>query len=255
MKRKKSLFLILLLLLNYSPAASAEYPPNGEIININQQYKIAFTDLNNRYLQIGDIVGIYKDGTCIFYLEVLASSSAISKLAPVKQGEFFNRNVDFRTISIGNDVRKITPHHKIQSSSDASKDSAPEILINTSNKFEHEIQFEKKQNSFEEQVRILSENYVTLSNDLKKMMADKIKILSENIQLKGELIEARNEIKTLNSRGMLDEKKIRQLEFDMKIRNKDCNQEEVEKLHETLELLKKKLKKIKKLLKKEIKNQ
>ena len=90
-------FLILAtLLLVTSHSAHAQKIIMGEIINVNYRYMTAFSDLSRPYVQSGDIVEIYNDGVFVTYLKVSETSTAISKLIPIKRKGPYKTQIDFK---------------------------------------------------------------------------------------------------------------------------------------------------------------
>ncbi|MCD4780876.1 MAG: hypothetical protein K8S27_10070 [Candidatus Omnitrophica bacterium] len=87
--------------------ASAQKVIMGEIINVNYRYLTAFSDLSRPYVQPGDIVEIYSDGMFVTYLKVSETSTAISKLIPIKRKGPYKTQINFKKISIGFQVKKI----------------------------------------------------------------------------------------------------------------------------------------------------
>jgi len=80
---------------------------NGQIININQNYQIAFTDLGSRVLNQGDLVKVSLNADEFLYLQVLESSPILSKLG-ISKVEGFQTNInDFQRMTVGNEVVKI----------------------------------------------------------------------------------------------------------------------------------------------------
>jgi len=79
---------------------------NGQIININQNYQIAFTDLGNRILKQGDIVKVFINTDDFVYLQVLESSVILSKLGPSKTEGFQTNLNDFQRLAVGDTVTK-----------------------------------------------------------------------------------------------------------------------------------------------------
>jgi len=97
-----------LLATIYSIAFSQE-KIEGEIINVNHQYRIAFTDVSSHYLRVTDIVEVYAEGNFLGYLEVAETSGIISKLIPVRQKVNFKTDINFPKVAVGNRVVKIMP--------------------------------------------------------------------------------------------------------------------------------------------------
>ncbi len=81
---------------------------SGQIININQSFKIAFTDLGSRVLKPNDIVKVFISPDEFLYMKVLECSPILSKLGPVQEEDFKTILQDLPRISVGNPVVKIT---------------------------------------------------------------------------------------------------------------------------------------------------
>jgi len=79
---------------------------NGQIININQNYQIAFTDLGNRILSPGDIVKVTLGPDEFVYLQVIESSAILSKLGVSKTQGFSTNLNDFQRLAVGDVVIK-----------------------------------------------------------------------------------------------------------------------------------------------------
>ena len=104
----------------------------GEIININYQYKIAFTDLSNYSLSDGDIVEVLENNKAIDYLEVSEASDAISKLSPVQNNKNYSTK-NFSAIKIGFTI--IKREKKTSQSSNTYNTQATGQKIPTSDSF------------------------------------------------------------------------------------------------------------------------
>ena len=79
----------------------------GQIINVNQSYQIAFTDLGNSTLKRGDIVKVSLNSDEFVYMQVLESSAILSKLGVSQQEGFKTNFKDLLRISVGNAVAKV----------------------------------------------------------------------------------------------------------------------------------------------------
>jgi len=77
---------------------------SGEIININHQFRVAFTDLGKDSLDVGDIVEVKTTEGRTVYLEVIETLSVLSKLAPVRSGQMKTDLSDFARITVSNVV-------------------------------------------------------------------------------------------------------------------------------------------------------
>jgi hypothetical protein len=81
--------------------------PRGEIINVSQHYKIAFTDMGKESLSPGDIVRAHISKEHFVYLKVIESSVALAKLGFTETKEFNTDPAGFKQIAIGNLVTKV----------------------------------------------------------------------------------------------------------------------------------------------------
>lgn len=80
----------------------------GQVINVNQNFKIAFTDLGNRVLKPNDIVKVFISQDEFLYMKVMECSPILSKLGTVQEGAFKTILQDMPRISVGNVVVKLT---------------------------------------------------------------------------------------------------------------------------------------------------
>lgn len=78
--------------------------PQGEIINVNYRYKVAFTDLTRQSISQGDYVEVLNQNEVVLQLKVLEASDVLSKLGVLDPTA---ENVDFQNIRVGQSVRKI----------------------------------------------------------------------------------------------------------------------------------------------------
>jgi len=108
MKKPFSFLLIFLTtLIILSPIVSlSQEKMEAEIINVNHQLKIAFTDMSNLYLGIGDIVKVYNKGKLLTHLKVVETSDSVSKLVPVQGKNIYTKSTDFSKINVGNTIMK-----------------------------------------------------------------------------------------------------------------------------------------------------
>ena len=102
-------FLFSFVFLPLSLHAQNTDPSSGEIININQKYQVAFTDLGGQSLKKGDIVKVFLNSKEFIYLQVLEASSILSKLGPVLSENFKTNLKDFQRLAVGNAVEKVKP--------------------------------------------------------------------------------------------------------------------------------------------------
>jgi hypothetical protein len=86
------------------------FADGGQVINVNQSYQIAFVDLGSGILKQGDVVKVLVGGSDDFiYMQVLESSSILSKLGPVQSDNFKTSLKDISRIAVGNPVVKVNP--------------------------------------------------------------------------------------------------------------------------------------------------
>ena len=95
-------FPILACLFVLSAPVFAEV--RGEIINISQQYKVAFIDIGNEALAVGTIVEIQGNADTPIYLQVIEADTGLSKLGFVNSGEYKTDAANFEKIIVGNTV-------------------------------------------------------------------------------------------------------------------------------------------------------
>jgi len=79
----------------------------GQIININQNYQIAFTDLGNSALKQGDIVKVSLSADDFVFMQVLESSPILSKLGPSQVDNFRTNLKEFQSMTVGDAVVKV----------------------------------------------------------------------------------------------------------------------------------------------------
>jgi len=87
--------ILFLCLWAFSRPAFSDQTITGEIININYDYKVAFTDISQVYLRPGDIVEVVHNGQLTTYLQVLETTSVVSKLGPVANTSLSGLKTDF----------------------------------------------------------------------------------------------------------------------------------------------------------------
>ena len=80
----------------------------GQVINVNQNYQIVFTDLGSHVLKRGDIVKVFFNGDDFIYMQVLESSAILSKLGPVQSDSYKTNFKDLQRLSVGNTVAKVS---------------------------------------------------------------------------------------------------------------------------------------------------
>ena len=251
----------------------------GEIINVNQEYEIAFTDLSSYHLKINDIVGIYRGNEVLTYLQVAESSSAISKLIPVnKDNEKFSTDIDFKDLYIGDQVHKVTELQEplpivnkvyvnlaeelpVEPSLKEDKviEKVEEKVVVQENiepiKVEEQVptQVEMPTNkqplmdsNVDTQFKKLSDNYVQLSNSLNQIISEKRKVEQKLSESNIELEEANKQIQLLETENSKLLRQIQTINIDQANNEKD---RQIKELQQTIVQLKKKFEKMQKLIK------
>ncbi|MBI4308905.1 MAG: hypothetical protein HY591_01090 [Candidatus Omnitrophica bacterium] len=102
---RRFLVLFFFMTLFHAPLLAED---KGQIINVNQNYQIVFTDLGSHVLRQGDIVKVFFNGDDFIYLQVLESSTILSKLGPVQADGYKTNFKDLQRLSVGNPVVKVT---------------------------------------------------------------------------------------------------------------------------------------------------
>ena len=145
--------LVLVALLVGGPVLADE---TGQIININQNYQIAFTDLGNRTLNSGDIVKVSLSADDFIYMQVIESSAILSKLGPSKIEGFGTNLNSFGHLAVGDLVVKVTAGRDLpvnlagaENSSKEKEDTAAQLQIQ---KLEQELALAK------DQIKLLQES-------------------------------------------------------------------------------------------------
>jgi len=143
---------------------------NGQIININQNYKIAFTDLGSRFLSQGDVVKIYLNTDEFLYLQVLESSAILSKLGPSKVEGFQTNLNNFQRIAVGNEVVKVNHTQEKKESSE----------LNEKSKMRLNELIAKNQTQNEEHAAPVQSNVKETLTQLKVHLDNMRKLIDEN---------------------------------------------------------------------------
>jgi hypothetical protein len=236
---KRNTAILSLFFLGLAWHAFAQEKVTGEIININHQYKIAFTDISSDYLRKGDLVEIYADGNFVSYLEVSEASGAISKLIPPTQpGK--SKGADFSKIAVGNRVIKILP-------SDGSDIFSPPVVPS------RPASVPESHGISGPEVKSLSENYAKLSDTITGVMKEKDSLQNEYHRSRQELEIALGRVKELEAQNASFAKEIEQLRKEADKRRTDKSRERIKALQETIAALKSKLKRMAELMDKNIK--
>lgn len=206
------LAMILFITIRFGIAAEQL---SGEIININYEYQIAFTDLSNTHLYNNDIVEITHNGEHITYLEVLESSEVITKLVPYKKKREFFTGKDFDKINIGNKVFKV-------SSADSNFESSYVDSIDKEDTVQSDKKIIADQASLNSQFKTLTENYINVSNQLAQLVTEKNRLEENYKELERKLLASKNEnVQTRNSLNTITLENQR-----FKETNKDCGKKE-----------------------------
>jgi hypothetical protein len=243
--KKLTILLILFFICIGAPISPAQAETVGEIININYDYNIAFTDLTNSNLQKGDIVKILKDKKLITYLEVSDVSSAISKLIPIQKPREYATDVDFRSINIGNSVVKVTFQEKKIVEPEIPPATVPPLV---------EKPVEKQPVVIDDHVtkplQELSANYIQLSQKLSEILNQKQQLEKDNNRLSLELQSITNQIKEYQSQILLLQTENQKLKNSLSVSSKDSAcQTEKQQLQQKIQQLTNRLLKINQLLK------
>jgi hypothetical protein len=150
-------FVFIFLLLFSCGKLFAE--DSGQVININQNYQIAFTDLGNRVLKQGDIVKVFINTDEFVYMQVVESSVILSKLAPSKADGFQTNLSDFQRIAVGNVVSKVSATQGVVDNSVGV--AAPPVTENKDTGVSSQLQIQKLEEELaqaKEQIRLLEES-------------------------------------------------------------------------------------------------
>ncbi len=239
---KKYSVIWVLFLLSSAWYAFAQEKVTGEIINVNHQYKIAFTDISSDYLHKGDLVEIYADENFVSYLEVSEASSAISKLIPPTQpGK--SKGMDFSKIAVGNKVVKILPSDVTDVADVAPPPAVTPLPVSAP--LTHVISGPE--------VKSLSENYAKLSDTITGVMKEKDSLQGEYHRSRQELEIALKKVKELEAQNAVCAREIEQLRKEVDKRRGDKNKERIKELQDTIAALKDKLKHMAELMDKNIK--
>jgi len=98
-----SVFLCLVICLT-AICPSAQANTQGEIINISQQYKVAFIDIGNDSLSTGDVVEVSTNDNQPVYLQAVETNVGLSKLGFINTQEYRTDSSGFERIIVGNTV-------------------------------------------------------------------------------------------------------------------------------------------------------
>lgn len=131
---------------------------NGQIININQNYQIAFTDLGSRVLKQGDIVKVFINTDDFVYMQVIESSVILSKLGPSKVDGYQTNLSDFHRLAVGNVVSKVNTS---QEAANNPVEAALPVPGNKDTEASYQLQIQKLEEELaraKEQIRNLEES-------------------------------------------------------------------------------------------------
>ena len=232
-----SIFVLILSL--FSSWAFAMGNVSGEIININQQYKIAFTDLSSPELRVGDIVEVSDRGQFITYLKVSEASNVISKLVAITQKGEYQTKVDFKDIKVGNSLKKIINNSNFQKveadkSINLSADSQ-KLLNNTTQKSSEEIQK-------------LSDNYAVLFNNLVELTDEKKSLEIKYKELEMKIKKDRKSLQEIEIKKAMVEEENKALKASLKKMQNKGGHKQIKSLKKTVGTLKKKLERMAQLI-------
>lgn len=119
------IFLLFLMIVGGSPGIAAE--KRGEILNVNFQLNVAFTDLASPDLNKGEQVEVVINDRSSVCLDVLEVSNNISKLIPGSCPQWPESKKNFNKIKIGDVVLQLSAED------DRSGDGQPQTLQEDSN--------------------------------------------------------------------------------------------------------------------------
>ncbi len=245
---------VVLVVIFFSPLKPFAKEINGEIINVNYKYKIAFTDLTDEQLKKGDIVGIYRDRVLVAYMEVIAPGSVISKLSWRERVGRYKNSVDFSKVNIGDSVIKLQDesvlYKHVNSDSEVnpseSKPIKPTQIIsdnlygNESHKYMGEGACEGNK-ELDKQFKQLSANYAVLSRTLKELM-------NENKELLQRLQEKEDNIKILKEQNLTCKNELTRIRSLLVDCNQNQDSQKIKELKKILLKLRQKIKYLEKLL-------
>ncbi len=228
--------MFMLSIMAQTSSLSAEQI-QGEIINVNSHYKIAFTDLSNQFLRVGDVVEIRDGETLVTHLLVSEATTAISKLVPVEDKGGFSDKVDFTQIHIGQKVLKVNTSQSSSATTKPNLQTTEVILTNLTSIEEFPEVAQENSSDYKK----LHKKYVELSVNLAGLINNKKDLETEVQSLKVELNEAQDRLSHLESENGLLENKVMELSYIEKTANKSKSKKEVVQLKKTIFRLKKKL--------------
>ena len=245
------ILFFLFMIFNVCTANAVE--KIGEIININYEYEIAFTDLSGDYLKQKDIVEIRKDGKFIAYLQVSQSTAAISRLIPIKNHPIYKTDIDFKDILVGSNVYKVQEDDLTASKIPLKNETVhtdPVEKLNTDEIKERSKNINDENNdiqSLNEKVEILSNNYIQLSKSLSALLEEKKDLESNVLRSKEEMDALLLKNKGLEEKNNLLEKEMISLKNTISSNSCEKSEEQVVLLKKQISLLKEKLYKINQL--------
>lgn len=111
MKKQKTsqlkYYFVCTLVLLFQPLANAQQVIKGEIINVNYEYQIAFTDIGSAYLNPGDIVEVQMMSGGVVPLKVVESTDVLSQLKIDESLKKDDPSKLFGKINVGDTVVKV----------------------------------------------------------------------------------------------------------------------------------------------------
>jgi len=171
------LYFLTCLVLFSSPA----YPQNsftGEVVNINFDLKVVFTDLVLGQIEKGDIVEIYGEMGFITYLETDEVTDAVSKLGMVKRKGLISTEEDFKKIAIGHKVILVMPG-KTQEDLDGLLSKISDSQEKASAERKQAQELSKQQNNCVEENKTMKEHIMQLEVKLKSIVTTLTKKIKE----------------------------------------------------------------------------
>lgn len=185
-------FLIFAFLL--TPLVHARSKIRGEIINVNYEYKIAFTDIGSDALSIGDIVEVHMQSGATQFLQVIETTEVLSKIVLRPSSDQDTQNRLFNRIGVGDIVLRVgkgpTPDLEKYSS------ALSEKTIKSSGAFSNKLKFTKKKET--EAINQTSVKYDQLNEEYQQASAKHEQLNSEYQSVKAQLQEMESDKKKLN---------------------------------------------------------
>ncbi len=194
-RQLKWIFISCIFLLSFLPQKSrgSEEPIIGEVINIDTEQAIVFTDLNNFYLDPGDILAVYRDSRIMAYLRVIETTSAISKMKLIDNDIEYRTDAGIDDLKIGDKVFKNPQDQNPMSKADSvdSQPPSPEAMMT-------------RKSTSSKSNRNVAQNWTGDYDELLKKHTAVVKSLM-TIKLEKEALESRNDILSEKLRVAIEE--------------------------------------------------